>query len=129
MAIKIDHISMVVENAEDAIAWFGKYLGFGKLLVKAPMKANGGAGMRYTVGNDDGDILEFMEYEEKKEVKTGIIQHIGFKVDSVDECYDLLSKDGQIMNGETIRDMGKAKILYFSGIFGIELELIEMVKQ
>lgn len=125
MNAKMDHIAIIVENAETAIAWFAKYLGFTKELMHAPMKANGGTGTRYMIANESGTILELLVYDEPVKTVAGVIQHIGFTVDNVDEFYKVLKQDNQLNENETIKDMGKVKILYFNGIYDIGIELIE----
>ncbi len=129
MKAKLDHIALVVESLDVACFWFKEYFDFNKILVKAPMKANGGSGTRCLVANENLDVLEFLEYDDALKLETGIIQHIGFTVDDVEDFFTSLSSGMRLHHGETIKDMGKAKILYFKGIDGIEFELIEKVEE
>ncbi|QZY56056.1 VOC family protein [Crassaminicella profunda] len=125
MKAKLDHIAIVVESIDEAKIWFGKYFGFINEILTAPIKATGGPGIRCLVSNDIGTVLELCEYESKRNMDAGNIQHLGFSIDSAREYYDVLQEDGILTDDIHIQDMGPVNILFFKGIYGIEFELIE----
>lgn len=70
--------------------------------------------------------MELCEYKNERNMDTENIQHLGFKIDSAKEYYDVLMEDGILTDDIHIQDMGSANILFFKGFNGIEFELIEL---
>lgn len=132
MGVKINHIALNVENIEATYEWFKKYFGFTKILMpgKVEIKAGIRKGFRCSIGNKAGDVLELNQYEGEyttPDNKKGAINHLSFTVDDVEDYYKILLEDGFLIGGEKLYNPGPVKILYFTGINGIELELIEII--
>lgn len=132
MEVKVNHIALNVENIETTYEWFKKYFGFNEILMpgKVEIKAGIRKGFRCSIGNKAGDVLELNQYEEEHTTpdnKKGAINHLSFTVDDVEDYYKILLEDGFLIRGEKVYNPGPVKILYFTGINGIELELIEIV--
>jgi len=132
MEVKVNHIAFDVENIDVTYEWFKKYFGFNEILPpgKVEIKAGIRKGVRCCIGNKAGDVLELNQYEGEYTIpdnKKGAINHLSFTVDDVEYYYKKLLENNLLTRGEKIYKPGPVKILYFTGINGVELELIEIL--
>lgn len=73
-----------------------------------------------------GTIIELIHKEENEARTIGPIEHIAFKVDSLDEKMAQLEAQGIKILGEP-RVVGKARIVFFDGPNGERFEFVERI--
>jgi|GEM_PF-2991315 len=129
--IKLDHIAVQVKDIDIAFEWLNKAFGFNQILPpgKVEMKASGKNGQRCCITNQSGIVLELEQISNKPfempENTKAAISHISFKTTNLKGLHKHLLKLGYIDPAIEIRDMKVVHILYFTGIDGVEIEIIE----
>lgn len=71
-----------------------------------------------------GTIIELIYKEENTKREIGPVEHIAFKVDSLDEKMEMLKEKGVEIQGEP-RVVGKARIVFFDGPDNERFEFVE----
>ena len=128
-----DHIGFAVRDIRKALDWYAKVLGFKKLLPPGicEMDLMGHQGYRCMIRNDQGVCLE-LEQRTDQPFPTNlspIISHFCLETDGIETMQDHLKEHGIIPKDENwIVDKGPVKILYFTGIDNIRIELIQHIK-
>lgn len=131
--IRLSHIGFAVRDIEYTIQWYSKVLGFSKLLAPGICKMDimGHKGFRCIIQNPAGLSLEL---EQRTDVpfpngKSPIISHFSLEVDDIQAMQNHLKKHNIIPQNENcIVDKGIVKILYFTGLDDIRIELIQHLK-
>ena len=129
--IKFDHIGFAVKDIRKAITWYKEVLGFDKLLHPGicEMDLMGHKGYRCIIENKNGVCLEL-------EQRTGIsfpnnqsplISHFSLNVDDIEAMHKHLKSSNNtiIDNDGVITEKPDKRIMYFTGIDGIRIELIQ----
>jgi len=130
--IRFDHLAINVMDIEKAIEWFGNIFGFSNLLPPGITELEMGEkkGKRCRISNKYEDIIELEQTNNSiNRDQEGIISHLCLRVDNLNIIRDRLlqlnylnKKDSNVINKGFIR------ILYFTGIDGVKIELIEKSK-
>jgi len=129
--IKLDHIAVQVKDIDIAFEWYNKAFGFNRILPpgKVEMKASGKNGHRCCITNQSGIILELEQIWDKPfempDNTKAAISHISFNTNNLKELQEHLLSLSYIDHTVTIKDMKVVHILYFTGIYGVEIEIIE----
>lgn len=131
--IKLNHIGFAVKDINKAIEWYGKILGFNKLVPPGICKMDlmGHKGYRCIIQNNNGDRLEL---EQRLDVdfpdnKAPIISHISLEVDDIEEMQRMLKEYNVIGDKDSlIVKKTDISILYFNGLDGIRIELIQKMQ-
>lgn len=92
MKAKMEHIAVIIKNSYLAAEWFKSYFEFEYYESDAPEKYEKQKNTRTTLKNPNGDMLELFSYKTPKAVSNGIITHIVFFVDSIEEYYNRLKE-------------------------------------
>jgi catechol 2,3-dioxygenase-like lactoylglutathione lyase family enzyme len=128
-----DHIGFAVRDIHKALDWYAKVLGFTRLLPPGICKMDlmGHQGYRCIIQNDQGVCLE-LEQRTDQPFPTNsspIISHFCLQADGIETMQDHLKEHGIIPKDENwIVDKGVVKILYFTGMDNIRIELIQHIK-
>ncbi|MBU8907625.1 VOC family protein [Desertibacillus haloalkaliphilus] len=125
MIKKLEHTAIIVKDIEESIDYYCDMFGF-------KLRAKGDNGIRY---------LAFLYHEHQPEVEielmqdmkegteyssVGIVNHLAFTVDHIEESIDYYKKKGVVFNSETInRSVDGAKTIFFHGPNGELLQLVE----
>ena len=130
-SIKFDHVGFAVKNINEAIKWYSEVLGFTKLTPPGICKMDmmGHKGYRCMIENNNGICLEL---EQRTDINfpdnlSPIISHFSLNIESIESMRDHLNRFNNIIldnNGEILEKPDK-RILYFAGLDGIRIELIQ----
>ena len=130
-SIKFDHVGFAVKNINEAIKWYSEVLGFTKLTPPGICKMDmmGHKGYRCMIENNNGICLEL---EQRTDINfpdnlSPIISHFSLNIESIESMRDYLNRFNNIIldnNGEILEKPDK-RILYFTGLDGIRIELIQ----
>jgi putative acetyltransferase len=127
--IRFDHLAVNVEDIEMAVEWFGKALGFSRLLPPGIMESSMGdmQGKRCRISNAHADVIELIQTDKPiSRHQEGAISHFCLRVSDLERMRDRLLGLGYLSSEEsTIMDRGVVRILFFTGIDGVRIELIE----
>ena len=131
--IRFDHLAVNTEDIEMAVEWFGKAFGFSSILPPGitEFKMGEKQGKRCRISNMHGDVIELEQTSRPiNRHQEGVITHFCLRVSDLDRIRDRLLGFGYLNSEEnTIIDRGVVRILYFTGIDGVRIELIEKSKK
>lgn len=119
--MKFGHIGIKVRDIEKSKTFYTEVLGC-KILKD----------YKYPTSNlvfldAHGTIIELIYKEENTSRDLGPVEHIAFKVDSLDEKMDMLKEKGIEIQGEP-RVVGSARIVFFDGPDNERFEFVERYK-
>ncbi|MCP4179682.1 MAG: hypothetical protein GY756_18135 [bacterium] len=129
--IKFDHIGFAVKDIHKAITWYKDVLGFDKLLPPGicEMDLMGHKGYRCIIGNKNGACLELEQRTDTgfPNNQSPLISHFSLTVGNIEAMREHLknSNDAFVDSGGTITEKLDKRIMYFTGIDGIRIELIQ----
>ncbi len=128
--IQFSHVGFAVRDIHKAIEWYADILGFNTLLPPGVMKMDlmGHEGLRCMIQNNQGVCLEL---ESRSDIDfpsniSPIISHFSLEVEDIEAMQNHLKEKGVISKNENlIVDKKIVKILYFTGLDGVRIELIQ----
>jgi len=129
--IKFHHIGFAVKDIHKAITWYKEVLGFDKLLPPGicEMDLMGHTGYRCIIENKNGVCLELEQRTDTTfpNNQSPLISHFSLTVDNIETMREHLknSNDAFVDSGGAITEKPDKKIMYFTGIDGIRIELIQ----
>ena len=130
--IRFDHLAINVIDIEKSIEWFGNSFGFLNILPPGITELEMGVkkGKHCRISNKYGDIIELEQTNNSiNRDQDGIISHFCLRVDNLDNIKEKLLQLGYLnMEKSNIIDKGVIRLLFFTGIDGVKIELIEKAK-
>ena len=122
---KIEHTAIIVRNLEEAISFYEDKLNF-------ELRTTGNTGTRkiafiFVKGNPGSEIELIEELTEIPAPEhNGIIDHLAFAVDNIDEAIkELKSKQVQFLSDKPRPTATGGKMIFFKGLNDELLQLIE----
>lgn len=132
-SIKYHHIGFLVRDINEAIKWYKDVLGFNTLVPPGicKMQIENRKGYRCMIKNDAGFCLEL---EQRTDIpfpdnKSPVITHFSVEVDNIEAmCDHLLKHNIKLDNNGKIITVPDKKLIYFTGLDEIRIELVERLK-
>ena len=130
-SVKFDHIGFAVKDIQNAIKWYAEVLGFTQLVHPGicEMDLMGHKGYRCMIENENGVCLEL---EQRTDIEfpnnqSPLISHFSLNVDDLETMRNHLKKFNDVIldNDGVIVEKPNIRILYFTGLDGIRVELIQ----
>ncbi len=115
---KIEHIGVVVKDAERSINFYCKGLGFKVIDDHQDEKT------RLVFLDLQGQVVELIQYLDghKEERGMGIVDHIAFRVEDMESALEKVLGLGSKLLMDAPRQVGDKKIMFFTGPDGERLE-------
>ena len=116
------HIGIVVQSMDESIEFYTKVLGC------KVHKQHKDENVQFTLlkaGNQEIELLKFSH--DNKERKEGVISHIAFRVENIEEQIIRLKELGINLSTEQPREVtGGMKIFFFTGPSGESIEFLQL---
>ncbi len=123
MIKKIEHVGIRVKDLERSVKFYSQVLGF---MVRGHTE-NKQTGLKIAflkVGDSEIELLQYPNEEER--LSQGVIAHIAFRVDVIEDVLANLMDAGVEVRDESPKEVfGDTKIAFFYGPDGELLELYE----
>lgn len=118
------HVGIVVQNMKESVDFYTRVLGC--KVHKQHQEEN----IEFTLLMADNQEIELLYFpNEKKERTEGVISHIAFKVENIEEEITRLKDLGVTLSTDQPRVVaGGMKIFFFNGPSGESIEYLELAK-
>lgn len=118
---EVNHVGIIVEDAEKAAKFYSKQLGS----VITRRHRNERLNIVFVKSGDT--VLELIQYLQGAEnVKTGSVDHVAFTVPNMEEAVEKLKAEGVSLISEVPRPFEKDRVFFFKGLNGEKLEFVEI---
>jgi len=124
MIKKIEHVGIRVKDLQTSIEFYTKVLGF---MLRGQME-NKQTGLKMAFVKVGDSEIELLQYPDQvaESLPTGVIAHIAFRVDAIEDVLSRLMDEGVELRDQGPREVfGDTKIAFFYGPDGELLELYE----
>jgi len=126
------HIGFAVRDIAKAKQWFAELLGFNTVLPPGitKMKLMEHKGYRCMIANQNGVVLELEQRTDCPFPKNtdAIISHFSLEVENIQALEKHLRSKNVLHENDQLISHDQVRILYFTGIDGVRIELIEYCK-
>lgn len=118
---EVNHIGIIVEDAEKAAEFYSKQ--FGLVITRRHRDER----LNIVFVKSGATVLEFIQYLQGTEnVKVGSVDHVAFTVPNMEEAVEKLKAHGVTLITEAPRPFEKDRVFFFKGLNGEKLEYVEI---
>ncbi|WP_419888290.1 VOC family protein [Neobacillus niacini] len=128
MIRKMEHVSIMVRDMDQSIRFYSEIFGFNVRLRGS--KSDREMAFLYLESQPDMEIELIHEKKEKlKYIETGIVNHLAFTVENIDETIQFLKEKEIIVTSDMVKPtLDGGRMIFFHGPSRELLQLVEKVK-
>lgn len=116
----VEHVGIIVKDAEKSKEFYQKALG---CKLKEEIRRENVILVFLQAGDETIELIQHLNRDE--ELGRGVVEHIAFRVDDIEEAIEQVKAAGAKMIQEKPIEMKTMKIIFFNGPDGEKLELVE----
>lgn len=119
----IDHIGIVVKDIEKSAEFYQNAFGC-KIASRVENER-----LKFVYLDANGQTIELLQYLiDDAERGRGIVDHIAFRVDNIEEAITRINKIGAKQEFDSPRIVGDKKIMFYEGPDRERIELVQVIR-